>query len=252
MRPHEPLETAMNSEFPQMKPDILHAESADAAGQDPIPASQGPIRVAVADDHPAVRLGVMGLIEDQPDMTVALEAGTAEEVIGVPEGSFDVAVIDYHLEGRRDGLWVARQLNRRPDAPRVLIFSAFADHALATAAIVAGADGLLGKTSLGVELTTAIRELASGRQYLPALPESTVELMASQLRRSDQTIFWMLLRGRAPEEISEQLGIEPEELDYRRAGMLLLLARFSGTAVGGAYSSLDYDRPNRHPRRRAI
>ena len=48
------------------------------------------IRVLLVDDHAIVRLGLMTLINDQPDMEVVGEAGTASEApsrIGLLSGS---------------------------------------------------------------------------------------------------------------------------------------------------------------------
>ena len=123
------------------------------------------------DDHPAVRFGIRALIAEEPDMQLVAEHGNASADTIAVAGWADVAVLDYHL-GDRDGLWLAQQIKRRAGAPPVLIYSAFADAHLAVAALVAGADGLLAKTTLAEELSVAIRRLACGRQYFPAIPPS--------------------------------------------------------------------------------
>jgi DNA-binding NarL/FixJ family response regulator len=219
--------------------DLAHSD-AQAAG-----SFRTPIRVLLADDHPAVRLGVRKLINDQPDMVVVAEARSADEALSYLEQGDDVAVLDYHLGGVRDGLWATRRLKRQQGAPRVLIYSAFADSALGVAALVAGADGLLGKGSLGEELCIAIRRLAGGRQYLPAIPLSVAQVMRSHLSPSDQAIFAMLQADVPPDEIVERLGIGPDELDDRREIMLLALAPAAPSVQGNAYAPLDYERPRR-------
>jgi DNA-binding NarL/FixJ family response regulator len=219
--------------------DLAHSDAQSAA------RVRGPIRVLLADDHPAVRLGVRKLIDDQPDMIVVAEARSADEALGYLEEGDDVAVLDYHLGAGRDGLWATRRLKRRHGGPRVLIYSAFADSALGVAALVAGADGLLGKGSLGEELCIAIRRLAGGRQYLPAIPLSVAQAMRSQLSPSDQAIFGMLLASVPPDEIVDRLGIGPDELDDRRGIMLVALAPAAPSVQGNAYAPLDYERPRR-------
>jgi PleD family two-component response regulator len=42
---------------------------------------QRTIRILVVDDHPAVRWGLVQLLDDQPDMTVVAVAGTAEAAL---------------------------------------------------------------------------------------------------------------------------------------------------------------------------
>jgi DNA-binding NarL/FixJ family response regulator len=127
--------------------------------------------VLLVDDHPAVRLGVRTLIDDQPDMRVAAEASSARDALGQLEEQIDVAVVDYHLREGEDGLWLTTRLKGMHPAPRVLIYSAFADGALAVTAAIAGADGLLGKQELGQELCRAIRRLAAGQHHLPAITQ---------------------------------------------------------------------------------
>jgi DNA-binding NarL/FixJ family response regulator len=129
--------------------------------------------------------------------------------------------------------------------PRVLIYSAFADRALAVAAMVAGADGLLGKASLGDQMCFAIRRLASGRRHLPAINASVARAMRSRLDTGDQAISGMLVCGFDPAQIAEQLAITLHELDVRRSIMLRLLGLPpvpSGSA-GAARAPLDYERP---------
>jgi DNA-binding NarL/FixJ family response regulator len=208
-----------------------------------------PIHVLLVDDHPAVRHGIRQLISDQPDMVVVAEHSSASnETSGVARWA-DVALIDYHL-GDRDGLWLTRQIKQLPCPPPVLIYSAFADTALAVAAIVAGADGMLSKTTLGEELTVAIRRLVHGRQYFPAIPESITAALSTRLAPGDQAIFSMLIHGLGGAEIASRLGIAPTELEARRHLILRMIAPKAARAdvTAAARSVLDYDRPLRRHR----
>ena len=99
------------------------------------------IRVLIADDHPAVRVGVCRLLGEQPDMRVVAAEISANGPVTAAAAA-QVAVIDYHLEDR-NGLWATHRLRQLDPPPRVLIYSAFTDQVLALTAIVAGADGLL-------------------------------------------------------------------------------------------------------------
>ncbi len=93
-----------------------------------------PIRVLLVDDHPAVRVGARALIDDQPDMCVVAEAASIDEALAKLDRPTDLAIVEYQLGEARDGLWLTAQLKRREPAPRVLIYSAFADGASATVA----------------------------------------------------------------------------------------------------------------------
>jgi DNA-binding NarL/FixJ family response regulator len=207
-------------------------------------AAERRIRVLVVDDHPAVRLGVQSLIDDQHDMCVVAEARSADAALSKLEHPIDVAIVDFHLGFGQDGLWLTARLKRLAHAPRVLIYSAFADAALAVTAIIAGADGLLAKDELGDELCRAIRRLARGQHRLPAITESVARVMRSQLEPRDQAIFGMLMHGVPPAVTAEELGISEDELHTRRLIMLRTLKRSADPMVG-ARSPLDYQRPKR-------
>jgi DNA-binding NarL/FixJ family response regulator len=212
-----------------------------------IATKTGGIRVLVVDDHFAVRLGVRQLIDDQRDMRVVAQARDVEEALGKLGARIDVAIVDYHLGAGRDGLWLTAHLKRRPVAPRVLIYSAFADPALAVAALIAGADGLLGKHELGDELCEAIRRVARGRQYLPAIVPAVARAMGARLGPQDRAIFGMLLHGLPSGTIAERLMITDEDMALRRAKMVGSLTRSHEGAVPLPLGTgpLDYERPKR-------
>ena len=212
-------------------------------------AAGPPIAVLLVDDHPALRYGIRRLIAEEPGMIMIAEHGDASADTSDAARWPDVAVVDYHL-GARDGLWLTRQIKQRPSAPRVLIYSAFTDQALAVASIIAGADGLLPKGALAEELSIAIRRLVHGRQYFPGIPQPVTAALCSRLEPGDQATFSMLIHGVPPAEIMARLGLTPDELEARRQAMLGAIAPKATRAriLEAAHSPLDYDRPRRRRR----
>jgi len=180
----------------------------------------GAIRVLVVDDHAAVRLGLGGLLEDHSDLAVVATAASAREALAdAARVAPDVAVVDYHLEDA-DGLTLCRAIKRLPRPPRVLIYSAYADGSLTAAAVVAGADGVVSKGTLGEEVVRTIRTLAHGRRAIPPIPRAVQRSLRARLEPADQTIFGMLLQGIAPSEIVHVLGISASRLESRRSAIV--------------------------------
>jgi DNA-binding NarL/FixJ family response regulator len=178
------------------------------------------LRVLVVDDHPAVRLGLLQLLADQPDLMIVDAAASAEEARSIAEREpIDVAVVDYQL-GSRSGLWLTRMLKRLERAPRVVIYSAYCDGPLAAACVVAGADGLVSKGGVGAELCDAVRAVARGHSRLPVVPPTLAGAMRRRLGADEQAIFGMLLAGIEPADIAGTLGVSPAGLDSRRWAML--------------------------------
>lgn len=204
------------------------------------------------DDHPAVRRGIKQLFSQQPDLAVIGEAGSAEATPDELACWAEGAVVGYHLGGR-DGLWLTRRLRRCTCPPGVLIYSTFADQALALAAIIAGADGLLSKRTLDEELCIAIRRLARGRQHFPAVPASFSRALRARLEPRDQAIFDMLIHGLPTREVTARRGTTPAKLEARREAILRAIAPKTGRPRGPrpVHAPLDYQRPLRRPRYRA-
>jgi DNA-binding NarL/FixJ family response regulator len=178
------------------------------------------LRLLLVDDHPAVRRGLRGLLEDQPDFVVVASVQSAEEAMLVaPELDFDVAIVDYELGGR-NGLWLSRKLKRLSDPPHVLVYSAYSDRLLAAAAVAAEADGLVSKSGLGSHLTDAIRSVAGGQLLLPVVPWELSEVIRRRLDDREQAIYGMRVAGIPVGEIAELLDASPAEMESALSQML--------------------------------
>lgn len=198
---------------------VLDATTRELAGT--VAAGMGTkLRLLLVDDHPAVRRGLRGLLEDQPDFVVVASVQSAEEAMLVaPELDFDVAIVDYELGGR-NGLWLSRKLKRLSDPPHVLVYSAYSDRLLAAAAVAAEADGLVSKSGLGSHLTDAIRSVAGGQLLLPVVPWEFSEIIRRRLDDREQAIYGMRVAGIPVGEIAELLDASPAEMESALSQML--------------------------------
>ncbi|MGZ4201123.1 MAG: response regulator [Thermoleophilaceae bacterium] len=181
-----------------------------------------PIRVLAVDDHLAVRHGLTDLLAEEEEIELVGVASTAREALieGLRRAP-DVAVVDYQLgRGKRDGLALSIMLKGLPRPPRVLVYSAYADSALAVRALVAGADGLVSKGSLGTEVSWAIHAVAKGRRVLPPVAPEIAEAMRGRLDAEDQPLLGLLLSETPEDEIADALRIAPDALAVRRRRML--------------------------------
>jgi len=195
------------------------------------------VRLLVVDDHPAVRLGLLQLLDDQPDFVVVDAACSAEEARSLAERDpIDVAVVDYQL-GSRTGLWLTRKLKELEPAPAVVMYSAYCDGPLAAACVVAGADGLVSKGGVGADLCHAVRAVARGHSRLPAVPPTLAGAMRRRLSAQEQAIFGMLLAGIDASEIAATLGISAHALDTGRWAMLHKLEALRPDSTGSPLGS---------------
>jgi DNA-binding NarL/FixJ family response regulator len=199
------------------------------------------VRLMVVDDHPAVRLGVVQLLEGQRDFGVEAVCIDAEGAVAQAEIlGIDVAIVDYHLGGR-NGLWACRRLKQMAEPPRVIIYSAFANDHLATCCAVAGADGVLNKGGLGSELCDAVRSVNRGRRLLPKPSQPMAGMLRRRLDETEQAIFGMLMAGIPRFEIGQTLGMSARELSSREAVMLRKLEVLPGEASGPSHRRVQPD-----------
>jgi DNA-binding NarL/FixJ family response regulator len=176
-------------------------------------------RVLLVDDHEVVRLGLMTLINDRPDMEVVGEAGTtAEALAAVTQLRPDVVLMDIRLPGE-GGIEATRRITQQHPGTRVIMLTSFADDELVVRAIWAGAAGYVLKQVGNQELLHAIAAVARGEALLD--PVTTGRLLArvrEAERQAEEDAFRDLsdrelevlagvARGKTNPEIGEALGL---------------------------------------------
>lgn len=182
-----------------------------------------PIRVAIIDDHQAVRAGLNALLATEPGILPVGDADRAEAVWPLLYRTApDVLLLDYQLPGS-DGLSICRRIKSDAPAPAVLLYSAFADASLIVPAIVAGADGIVHKGSPAQQLFEAIRTAAQGGTAMPPIPPHLLQAAASALGPRDLPILHMLIERASLRDIAASLEHSPEQLHRQIAGMLATL-----------------------------
>jgi two-component system response regulator DevR len=180
------------------------------------------IRVAIVDDHHAMRLGLHTALRSEPGIVpVGTASNGAELAPMLYRTRPDVVLLDYNLPGA-DGLTLCQRIKADPPCPAVILYSAFADASMTVPAIVAGADGILHKGVPARELFDAIRRVAGGGEALPAVSEPLLEAAGLALDDDDLPILGMLLDRTPPNEIADTLRLDGTELRHR---ILRMLAR---------------------------
>ncbi len=143
------------------------------------------IRVLLVDDHEIVRLGLMTLINDRPDMEVVGEAGTAAEAVRAVERLHpDVVLMDIRMPGE-GGLEATRQIASRFSQTKVVMLTSFADDELVMRAIEAGAAGYVLKQVGNEELLRAVAAAARGEAVLDS---STTARLLSRVRAAERKL----------------------------------------------------------------
>ena len=170
------------------------------------------IRIILADDHPVVRDGLMGMIGSQKDLSVVGEAGNGEDLLSLAGRTpADVALVDLHMPVLDGVSAIARLRESSPDL-RVLVLTTYDSDADIRRAVEAGATGYLLKDAPREELFRAIRQTARGDSYLsPAVASRLVNQVRSadhdELSPREVEVLTLVAQGRANKEIARSLRL---------------------------------------------
>jgi DNA-binding NarL/FixJ family response regulator len=167
------------------------------------------ITVLIVDDHPMMRLGVAAIINDQPDMTVVAQAGTAEQAVELHRlHKPHVTLMDLRLPGM-SGVEAIRRIRREIPRARVVVLTTYEGDEDVHQALEAGAQGYLLKGMSPEALVDALRRVHAGNRVLPPPVARSLESRApnNDLSAREREVLSLIARGRNNKEIASTLGI---------------------------------------------
>lgn len=177
---------------------------------------QAPIRVLVADDHPAMRRALAQIVSDHERMDLIGEAEdghVAGELIASQHP--DVALVDVRMPVL-DGLGLVRRVRADGSPVRVVLLTGYDDSAIVHEAISAGAVGVLSKLADEDEIAAAIVDVARGRSVLsPGFQSGLLEEIrlrapsAPTLSIRERELLELAAQGTTNAEIARRLSLSP-------------------------------------------
>jgi len=177
----------------------------------------------LVDDHSLVRRGFRRILEDEPDITVAGEAGDGPEAIRLArELRPKVVVMDCALPGM-NGLQATREILEKLPETRVLMLSMHPEDTWVRQALEAGACGYVLKNAVDLELGTAIRRVAAGEKVLDSQLERPTALKGERnagLTQRELEILQMIVDGKSNKEIAAALNLSVNTVAVHRANIM--------------------------------
>jgi DNA-binding NarL/FixJ family response regulator len=203
-----------------------------------VTGTTSPIRVAVADDHPVVRDGLVAMLETQPDLEVVGTAANGEEALGlVATTNPDVLLLDLEMP-RLDGVGVLQRLQASGGRTRAIVFTVFDTDERIIAAVEAGAAGYLLKGAPRTEVFAAVRAVARGGSLLAPVATSAVlrrlrgdppSEASPSLTPRERAVLEYVARGLGNKQIAAQLGIAERTVKFHVSSVFTKLGASNRT-----------------------
>lgn len=168
-----------------------------------------PLRLMLVDDHPVVRKGLRAMLEAEPGITVAAEAGNGNEALALLRTvEVDVILLDLQMP-ELDGVGTLRRLTG--EHPPALVLTTYDTDADILTALDAGARGYLLKDAAAADIVAAARRAARGERVLSAAVQDRLTKRSSDrdtaLTSREIEILGLLATGLGNRDVARSLFI---------------------------------------------
>lgn len=190
------------------------------------------IQVLIADDHAVFRSGIRALLEQEQDIKVVGETGSAVDTLqAVNNLRFDILLLDITMPGMSGPKIAEAALRKRPSLA-IVVLTMHEDEYYFQELFRIGARGYVLKKSTGTELVQAIRAVYRGDNYIdPALAKLVIlpyvgRVAAKTTTRLDvltareQEVCRLLAYGYTNTEVAEKLFISDRTVETHRTNIM--------------------------------
>lgn len=167
------------------------------------------IRILVADDHYVVRMGVIAIINDEPDMEVVAEAANGAQAVELfQRHKPDLVLLDSRMP-LKNGIQAAREIKALSSDARIVMLTAFDGDEDIHQALESGAEGYVLKNSTDRYLVPAIRSVAAGEPWIPIEVEQRLQTRKTYepLTPRELVVLHEMAKGLANKQIASVLNI---------------------------------------------
>ena len=180
------------------------------------------IRVLITDDHPAVRRGLAGAIDAEPDMEVAGEAKDGAEAIEQFALLRPHAVLMDLQMPRVDGLEAIAAIHAQAPAAVIIVLTTYAGDARVMRALTMGATSYLLKSADLAEIVQAIRSAVGGKHVVDVgvARELARHAGSENLTPRELSVLRLAAKGQSNRSIAEALNISEDTVKSRMRSIM--------------------------------
>jgi len=170
---------------------------------------RGSISILIADDHYVVRMGLVALVETEPDLQVIGEAADGVQAVELFKRLRpDLTLMDLRMP-RKDGITATREIREQFPEARILMLTTFDGDDDIHKSLSAGANGYLLKNATREHLIPALRAVAADQRWIPkdVARRLANRKMFEVLTPREVEVLHQLAKGLANKEIADVLDI---------------------------------------------
>jgi DNA-binding NarL/FixJ family response regulator len=168
-----------------------------------------PCRVLIADDHPVVRMGLVGMVAAQPGLCLVGQADSGEAAVAsYRQLRPDLVLMDLRMPGL-DGVAAIEAIRAADPAARIVILTTFDGEEDIYRGLRAGAKAYLLKDAPHEQIIDCIEAVMRGQRYLP--PSLALKLAdrmeGDPLSRRELEVLRQMVTGKSNKEIARITSI---------------------------------------------
>jgi DNA-binding NarL/FixJ family response regulator len=192
------------------------------------------IQIAIVDDHPLVRDGILYSLQAERDFEVVGQGASADDALRLArEKQPDLMLLDVSMPG--GGLNAAREIASAQPSVKVVMLTVSSDETDVLDALKAGARGYLLKGVTAQELVRVLRDVWAGEVYVtptlasqilvamsgtPPPATKSVETPLDQLSDRERQVLELVAKGLSNKEIGRQLSLTEKTVKHYMGNVL--------------------------------
>jgi two-component system nitrate/nitrite response regulator NarL len=190
------------------------------------------IRLAIVDDHPIMRAGLVYTFEREEGFQVVGQGGSAAEAVEIAEQLLpDVILLDINMPG--DGIQAARTISRSCPAVRIIMLTAHDSEHHVVEALRGGASGYVVKGVSSDDLVKTARSVHDGEAHVsPGLAAKLLGMRGTEMQPErrpqrfvdltdrEEVILRYVSQGHSNKEIGERIGLTEKTVKHYMTNIL--------------------------------
>ena len=187
-------------------------------------------RIILADDHEIFRLGLKTIINTNPSLEVAGEAGSGVELIELLKSTrCDLVILDLSMP-QMDGFEILDLMSQHYAEVKRVVLSMHADQRSVKKAMSKQIDGFINKEDIANVILAAVQTIQQGKKFFSRDIQEMIlshydELFGLQksledLTKREKEIAHMIATGLTNKAIASQLNISIHTVQFHRSNIM--------------------------------